>query len=93
MDAIVFDAEEKTKIYTHDIACAILEDFENVLDKYNIRVPSPEDDQRDPDNYAALYGSVYSDLLDKIEYRLIDLAKTTQGGNTEIVEGQFSGTI
>lgn len=85
-------SEEKTKIYTHDIAGAIMEDFENVLDKYNIKVPSPEDKDRDPDNYAALYGSVYSDLMDKIEYRLVDLAKAIQDGNTEIVEGQFSGT-
>lgn len=51
-------------IYTRDEAMLIVEMFEDVLDTYNIKVPSPEDDEREPDNEAKLYGSVYSDLLD-----------------------------
>lgn len=47
-------------IYTRDEAMLIVEMFEDVLDTYNIKVPSPEDDEREPDNEAKLYGSVYS---------------------------------
>ena len=53
-------------IYTRDEAMLIVEMFEDVLDTYNIKVPSPEDDEREPDNEAKLYGSVYSDLLDML---------------------------
>ena len=34
-------------IYTRDEAMLIVEMFEDVLDTYNIKVPSPEDDERD----------------------------------------------
>ena len=59
-------------IYTRDEAMLIVEMFEDVLDTYNIKVPSPEDDEREPDNEAKLYGSVYSDLLDNVEESLIE---------------------
>lgn len=61
------------KIYTHDAAVNIIEMFEDVLVEYDIEVPSPEDDERDEDSGAALYGSVYSDLLDRVEESLIYL--------------------
>ena len=41
-------------IYTHDEAMLIVEMFEDVLDTYNIKVPSPEDDERELDNEAKL---------------------------------------
>lgn len=78
-------------IYTHDEAAQIIEVFENVLAYYNIKVPSPEDDEREPDNEAALYGSVYSDLLDDVEDRLIDMLER-KDGSSKIVAGEFSGT-
>lgn len=78
-------------IYTHDEAAQIIEVFENVLAYYNIKVPSPEDDEREPDNEAALYGSVYSDLLDDVEDRLIDMLER-KDGLSKIVAGEFSGT-
>ena len=34
-------------IYTRDEAMLIVEMFEDVLDTYNIKVPSPEDDERE----------------------------------------------
>ena len=60
-------------IYTHEEAASIIELFEDVLEKYDIKVPSPEDDEREPDNMVGLYGTTYSDLLDAVEYKLIDL--------------------
>ena len=79
-------------IYTRDEAMLIVEMFEDVLDTYNIKVPSPEDDEREPDNEAKLYGSVYSDLLDNVEASLIELLEKHDEG-TEIVTDEFSGTI
>lgn len=60
-------------IYTHDEAAQIVELFEGILDKYDIAVPSPEDHERNADNCARLYGSTYSDLLDQVENKLIDI--------------------
>lgn len=60
-------------VYTHDEASRIVELFESVLEKNGITIPSPEDDERDPDNGASLYGSVYSDLLDNVENSLIEM--------------------
>ena len=80
------------KIYTHDEAMLILEMFEDVLIQNNIRVPSPEDEERDPDDNIGLYGSTYSDLLDDVEQRLIEvLRKHTE--DSDIVTYEFSGTV
>lgn len=79
-------------VYTHDEAMLIVEMFEDVLDTYNIKVPSPEDDEREPDNEAKLYGSVYSDLLDNVEESLIALLNRHKK-YTVIVTDEFSGTI
>ena len=46
-------------IFTHDEAMQILELFEDVLEEHDITIPSPEDDDREEDNTARLYGSVY----------------------------------
>lgn len=62
------------KIYTKNLAADIVEMFEDVLDKYDIYVPSPEDDERGrPENEAKLYGSVYWDLLDNVETFIADM--------------------
>jgi hypothetical protein len=77
--------------YTRDAAASIVELFENVLDKYNIYVPSPEDDERCPEfNNAKLYGSVYSDLLDTVEANIIDILKNSQECPT-VISNVFSG--
>lgn len=80
----------KSIIYTHDEASMIVEMFEDVLDKYNIKVPSPEDDEREPDNEAKLYGSVYSNLLDGVEAILIELLGKNR---MTVVEYEFSGMV
>ena len=77
-------------IYTHDEAANILELFENVLDRYSIKVPSPEDDERETDNGAKLYGSVYSELLDDVENTLNGLLKR-HSPNAQVIYGIFSG--
>ena len=77
-------------IYTHDEASKIIDEFEDILSRYNIHIPSPEDDQREEDNMVGLYGSTYSDLLDNIEERLIVLlAKHTT--TTELISYEYSG--
>lgn len=80
------------KIYTHDEAMLIVEMFEDVLSTYDISVPSPEDDEREPDNMVGLYGSTYSDLLDSVEDRLIEILDKHKR-DCEIVQGEFSGTV
>ena len=79
------------KIFTRDEALQIVEMFEYVLAFYNIKVPSTEDDEREPDDIG-LYGSTYSFLLDNVESRLIDLL-VSHTPDTEIVTDAFSGTI
>lgn len=80
------------KIYTHDEAMLIVEMFEDVLNKYGITVPSPEDDEKEANNEAALYGSTYSDLLDGVEEKLIEMLGNHKP-DTEVVEYEFSGTV
>lgn len=82
----------KEKIYTHDEAMLLCELFEDILIRNNICVPSPEDDERDAEDAVGLYGSTYSELLDDIEERLIELLEK-HTPETEIVSGEFSGLI
>ncbi len=76
------------KIYTHNEAAEIVDLFEEILDYYGIRVPSPEDDEREEDNSAKLYGSVYSDLLDNVEDRLVSIIERAKAGD-KVVEYEF----
>ncbi len=78
-------------IYTHDEAAKIVELFESVLDNYGIKIPSPEDDEREADNAASLYGSVYSGLLDSIENNLIEMLVRHNNAD-DVITGEFSGT-
>jgi hypothetical protein len=79
-------------IYTHDEAMLIVEMFEDILIQHNIKIPSPEDDERELDNDAALYGSTYSDLLDSVEDKLIEILKR-HTLNTKVIRDEFSGTV
>ncbi len=78
-------------IYTHDKAAEIIEMFEALLIKNKICIPSPEDDERDPEDQIGLFGSVYSNLLDDIESELVNMLKVCKAGG-EIITDQFSGT-
>ncbi len=79
-----------TKIYTHDEAAQIIELFESVLCNYGIKIPSPEDDERETDNEAPLYGSVYSELLDDVEAHLVNLLDRHNSSDV-IITDEFSG--
>ena len=65
------------EINTREEACAIVELFEKMLDKLDITVPSPEDDERGEDNTARLYGSVYWDLVNGTEASIIVMLENT----------------
>lgn len=79
------------KIYTHDLATEIVDMFDDMLVAHGIKVPSPEDDDREEDNEAALYGSTYSDLMDNVEALLIEmLDKKAEGA--EVISYEYSGT-
>lgn len=87
----------KAAIYTRDEAARIVEMFEDILVENGISVPSPEDDDRDPDDNLGLYGSVYSDLLDGVENILIGIIirRGPHGDHikdlNEVITGEFSG--
>lgn len=84
-------------IYTRDEAADIVEMFEKILFENEISIPSPEDDERDPDDKLGLYGSVYYDLLDAVESRLLRIIiRRGPHGDTfksfaEVIPGEFSG--
>lgn len=80
------------RIFTHDETTQIVEMFESLLEEHNIVIPSPEDDQRDPDNAASLYGSTYSDLHDRIEEALLNILKRHSDG-ADVVAYEYSGTM
>lgn len=82
--------EDKEIIYTHEEASEIVGIFEDVLDRYGISVPSPEDDERGDDNGAKLYGSTYGDLLDDVEALLIDIISRVRRG-ADVVKYVFPG--
>lgn len=77
------------KIYTHDVATQILELFDDLLCERNIKVPSPEDDEREEDNESALYGSTYGELMDNVEAVLIEMLN--KAGVTDYIQNVFSG--
>ena len=78
------------KVYTHDESSRIIELFEDILIENEIVIPSPEDEEKEVDNFAALYGSVYSNLMDNIEEILIDIINRVKNGG-KVIENEFSG--
>ena len=84
-------------IYTRDEAARIVEMFENILVENEISIPSPEDDDRDPDDTLGLYGSVYSNLLDSVENVLVRIIirRGPHGDHikdlNEVITWEFSG--
>lgn len=79
-------------IYTHDEAMLIVEMFKDVLSKYNISIPSDEDDEREEDNMVGLYGLTYSDLFDSVEENICSILARCKRGE-KIIENEFSGTV
>lgn len=82
---------EESTIYTHQEAANIVELFEDVLTTYGIDIPSPEDeDDRDPETSAHLYGMTYFNLVDEVEKALMSLLDKHQP-STKIVNYTFNG--
>lgn len=75
-------------IYIRMETANILEMFDDLLVENGIKVPSPEDDEREESNAAALYGTVYSNLFDEIEYVLANIAEEAKAG-TEIITDRW----
>lgn len=51
---------------SRELAVAILNVFEDMLEQKGITIPDEDDDQRTPDNDARLYGMTYALLEDAI---------------------------
>lgn len=62
---------DKTKLYTHNLAAAIVDDFENVLDENNITIP--DNSRTGEKDEARIFGETYDKLLYTIEIRMIAL--------------------
>lgn len=75
-------------VSTHNIAADIVEMFEDILENNDVTIPSPEDDEKEEDNSARLYGSVYSNLLDSVENILVAALEAFKE-KQEYVQGQF----
>lgn len=73
-------------IYIKNETANILDMFDDMLSENGIKVPSPEDDDRGEDNEAALYGSVYYDLFDDLEYTLTHIVEQVQAGEEVITD-------
>lgn len=81
---------EKRRLFTRSEAADIINLFEDVLIENNICVPSPEDDERDPDDMVGLYGTTYSDLLDDVESALIQILDYYKKHKPEIITDTFN---
>ena len=73
-------------IYTQDKAAAIVELFDDLLDKHNIIVP---DEDREEGDDTPLYGMTYGDLLYDVEDILIQLLEEHKETN-KIISREFS---
>ena len=68
--------ENKKEIYTHDEAAYIIELFEELLVANNIKLPSPEDDDRDPDELEFSDTAIFiTDYLSRYIRRPSDLRR------------------
>lgn len=77
-------------INTHDEATRIVDCFDEILCCHGIRVPSPEDDEREKENDVGLYGSAYGEILDEVEGTLISLLFRVKLGE-EFESYEYSG--
>lgn len=76
-------------IRTRTIAYRIVKNFEDILSKYNIHIPSPEDDDREPDEMIGLYGSTYSELIDSTETEIINALEQAGVSKDKYITGKY----
>ena len=84
VSTILMVAINENTIYTHGEAARIVELFEDVLDEHDIKIPSSEEDEHEPDNETKLYGSVYWNLIDGVEESIINLLQAHKYDTTVI---------
>lgn len=73
-------------VYIMNETADILDMFDDMLVDNGIKVPSPEDDEREEDNEAALYGSVYWTLFERLENALLDIVEKVKAGEEVVTE-------
>ena len=73
-------------VYIMNETADILDMFDDMLADNGIKVPSPEDDEREEDNEAALYGSVYWTLFERLENALLDIVEKVKAGEEVVTE-------
>ena len=76
-------------VYTHDEAADIVGAFEDLLLENEIKIPSPEDDEREPDDQFGLYGSTYDELITYVESALVEIIGRIKDG-ASVIEDVFS---
>lgn len=84
-----FDDDPCFTVYTHDEAADIVGMFEELLLENKLKIPSPEDDERDPDDQFGMYGSTYDELLSGVESALVEIIARIKGG-ASVIEDEFS---
>lgn len=68
-------------------AMEICELFEDLLDEHDITIPDEDDEQREPDNTARLYGMTYAKLEDEVVGMLCKFASEIDPRcNVELVD-------
>ena len=60
---------DRRKIYTHNIAAMMVDEFEEILDQYDITIPDEE--REGGDDEARIYGTTYDKLLSNVELRVV----------------------
>ena len=73
-------------VYIMNETADILDMFDDMLVDNGIKVPSPEDDERGENNEAALYGSVYWTLFERLENALLDIVEKVKAGEEVVTE-------
>lgn len=81
------ERRKKDITYTRSAAADIVDKFCDVLDAAGISVPSPDDENREP-NSPPLYGQTWDDLVSEVEQMLIDLL-SEHGPQTQIVQDKY----
>lgn len=94
-EAILSALSPLETIYTHNMSADIIECFEEYLDDCGVAIPSPDDDEREEDNTAVLYGEVYSNLLDEVESLIIELleGKSSMDEARRSIYNEFIGVV
>lgn len=65
---VLHNANKSSEI--KNLACEIVDMFDDMLDQKDITVPDEDDDQKDADNSARLYGMTYWTLVDQVQEML-----------------------